>query len=67
MTNIQLIEHFVCSVAAAKSMAVVDGNQSLILRPLFMIIGTHYDKTKFWPLIESLPKNAQCPNTSFIE
>ena len=60
MTNIQLIEHFVRSVAAAKSMTVVDGNQSLILRPLFMIIGTYYDKTKFWPLIESLPKkNAQ--------
>ena len=29
MTNMHLIEHFVCSVAASKSMAVVDGNQSL--------------------------------------
>ena len=60
MTNIQLIEHFVRSVAASKSMAVVDGNQSLLLRPMFMIIGTYYDKTKFWPFFESLRrKNAQ--------
>ena len=60
MTNIQLIEHFVRSVAASKSMAVVDGNQKLRLRPLFMIIGTYYDKTRFWPFYESLrDKNAQ--------
>ena len=60
MTNIQLIEHFVRSVAASKSMAVIDGNQSLLLRPMFMIIGTYYDKTKFWPFFESLrKKNAQ--------
>ena len=60
MTNIQLIEHFVRSVAASKSMAVIDGNQSLLLRPMFMIIGTHYDKTKSWPFFESLrKKNAQ--------
>ena len=58
MTNMQLIEHFVRSVAASKSMAVVNGNQSL--RPIFMIIGTYYDKTRFWPFYESLrEKNAQ--------
>ena len=60
MTNIQLIEHFVCSVAASKSIAIVDGNQSLFLQPLFMIIGTYYDKTRFSPFFESLrKKNAQ--------
>ena len=60
MTNIQLIEHFVRSVAASKSMAVVDGKQRLDLRPFFMIIGTYYDKTRFSPFFESLrKKNAQ--------
>ena len=29
MTNMHLIEHFVCSVAASKSTALADGNQSL--------------------------------------
>ena len=60
MTNIQLIEHFVRSVAASKCMAVVDGSQSLRLQPLFMIIGTYYDKMRYWPFYESLrEKNAQ--------
>ena len=60
MTNIQLLEHFVRSIAASKSMSAMDGNQSLIFRPFFMIIGTYYDKTKFWPFFESLcKKNAQ--------
>ena len=60
MTNIQLIEHFVHSVAASKSVTVVDGKQRLNLRPLFMIIGTYYDKSRFSPFLESLhKKNAQ--------
>ena len=60
MTNLQLIEHFVHSVAASKSVAVVDGNQSLTLRPFFMIVGTRYDKIRFSPFSESLrKKNAQ--------
>ena len=60
MTNLQLIEHFVHSVAASKSMAVVGSNQSLTLRPFFMIVGTRYDKIRFLPFSESLhQKNAQ--------
>ena len=60
MTNIQLIEHFVRSVAASKSIAVVDGNQRLNLQSFFMIIGTYYDKIRFSPFFESLrKKNAQ--------
>ena len=43
MTNLQLIEHFVRSIVASKNAVVVKGNKSL---PLFMIIGTYYDKIK---------------------
>ena len=43
MTNLQLIEHFVCSTVAYKdaASAVVGGNKIL---PLIMIVGTYYDK-----------------------
>ena len=60
MTNMQLIEHFVRSLAASKSMAIVDGSQSLPLQAHFMIIDTYYDKTRFSQFLESLrKKNAQ--------
>ena len=43
MTNLQLIEHFVCSIVASKNAGVVGGNKRL---PLIMIVGTYYDKVK---------------------
>ena len=43
MTNLQLIEHFVRSIVASKNAFKVKGNKRL---PLFMIIGTFYDKIK---------------------
>ena len=43
MTNLQLIEHFVRSIVASKNTFKVKGNKRL---PLFMIIGTFYDKIK---------------------
>ena len=43
MTNLQLIEHFVRSIVASKNAVVVKGNKCL---PLFMIVGTYYDKMK---------------------
>ena len=43
MTNIELIEHFVRSIVSSKNAIVVKGKKSL---PLFMIIGTCYDKIK---------------------
>ena len=41
MNNLQLIEHFVRSIVSSKNAIVVKGKKSL---PLFMIIGTCYDK-----------------------
>ena len=43
MTNLQLIEHFVCSIVSSKNAVVVKGKKRL---PLFMIVGTYYDKMK---------------------
>ena len=43
MNNLQLIEHFLRSIVSSKNAIVVKGNKSL---PLFMIIGTCYDKIK---------------------
>ena len=43
MTNLELIEHFVRSIVSSKNAVVVKGKKSL---PLFMIIGTYYDKIK---------------------
>ena len=43
MTNLELIEHFVRSVVSSKNAVVAKGKKSL---PLFMIIGTCYDKIK---------------------
>ena len=43
MNNLQLIEHFVRSIVSSKNAVVVKGKKSL---PLFMIIGTCYDKIK---------------------
>ena len=43
MNNLQLIEHFVRSIVSSKNAIVVRGKKSL---PLFMIIGTCYDKIK---------------------
>ena len=43
MTNLELIEHFVRSIVSSKNAIVVKGKKSL---PLFMIIGTCYDKIK---------------------
>ena len=43
MNNLQLIEHFVRSIVSSKNAIVVKGKKSL---PLFMIIGTCYDKIK---------------------
>ena len=57
MTNLQLIEHIVRSlVSSQRSMS--DGNKPL---PLFMIIGTYYDKTKviIKKSLESLQKKNQ--------
>ena len=65
MTNIQLIEHFVRSVAAAKSMAVVDGNQSLILRPLYDY--RHLLRQNKILATYRISTQKECPNTSFIE
>ena len=42
MNNLQLIEHFVCSIVFSKT-ADVKGKKKL---PVFMIIGTYYDKIK---------------------
>ena len=42
MNNLQLIEHYVRSIVSSRNV-VVKGKKSL---PLFMIIGTYYDKTK---------------------
>ena len=43
MNNLQLIEHFVHSILSSKNVIVTKGKKSL---PLFMIIGTYYDKIK---------------------
>ena len=43
MNNLQLIEHFVRSIVSSKNALVVKGRKRL---PLFMIIGTCYDKIK---------------------
>ena len=43
MTNLQLIEHFVRSIVASKNAFKAKGNKRL---PLFIIIGTFYDKFK---------------------
>ena len=43
MTNLELIEHFVRSIVSSKHAVVAKGKKSL---PLFMIIGTCYDKIK---------------------
>ena len=57
MTNLQLIEHIVRSLVSSKR-SVSDGNKPL---PLFMIIGTYYDKTKVLikKSLESLHKKNQ--------
>ena len=60
MTSMQLIKHFMRSVAASKSMAIVDGNQKLLLQPRFMITGTYYGKTRLSQFFKFLhKKNAQ--------
>ena len=62
MTNLQLIEHFVRSVVASKNKVVVKGNQSVTTKPLFIIVGTKYDKVSGIRMLffESLrKKNAQ--------
>ena len=43
MTNLELMEHFVRSIVSSKNAVVAKGKKSL---PLFMIIGTCYDKIK---------------------
>ena len=45
MTNLQLIEHFVRSVAASKNTCTVsiDGKE-ISTKPFFIVIGTYYDK-----------------------
>ena len=43
MTNLELIEHFVRSIVSSKNAVVAKGKKSL---PLFMIIGTCFDKIK---------------------
>ena len=43
MNSLQLIEHFVRSILLSKDVIVTKGKKSL---PLFMIIGTYYDKIK---------------------
>ena len=63
MNNLQLIEHFVRSIVSSKNPIVVKGKKSL---PLFMIIGTYYDKIKHGKkeLYESLDfKNEQLLST----
>ena len=47
MTNLQLIEHFVRSVAASKNTCTVsiDGKE-ISTKPFFIVIGTYYDKAK---------------------
>ena len=62
MTNLQLIEHFVRSVVASKNKVVVEGDQSVTTKPLFIIVGTNYDKVSGIRMLfsESLrKKNAQ--------
>ena len=59
MTNLQLIEHYVRSIAASNN-AVTAKDGKVGSKPFIMIIGTYYDKIRFSPFAESLnKKNAQ--------
>ena len=46
MTNLQLIEHFVRSLAASKNTIVAEGKKAITSMPHFVIIGTYLDQTK---------------------
>ena len=60
MTNLQLIEHIVRSLVSSKK-SVSDGNKPL---PLFMIIGTYFDKTKV--LIKKSLESLQKKNSQLL-
>ena len=46
MTNLQLIEHFVRSLAASKNTIVGEGKKAITSKPRFVIVGTYLDQTK---------------------
>ena len=46
MTNLQLIEHFVRSLAASKNTIVAEGKKAITSKPRFVIVGTYLDQTK---------------------
>ena len=47
MTNLQMIERFVRSIAASKNCVLKIGGKSITSRPAFVIVATHCDKSKF--------------------
>ena len=61
LTNVQIIESLVRSIVSAKQVIKV-GNEVLPIFPLFLIVGTHYDKTGgIWRLFQETlaHKNSQ--------
>ena len=59
MTNLQIIENFVRSIAASKNLVIKIGEKEVISKPAFAVIATHCDKSKFKRLVgldESLKK-----------
>ncbi|XP_019861827.1 PREDICTED: uncharacterized protein LOC109590346 [Amphimedon queenslandica] len=66
MTNLQLIEHYVHSVAASNTCTVSIDGKEISTKPFFVIIGTYYDKVKglFFSTTESIEeKNKQILST----
>ena len=49
MTNLELIEHFVRSIACSQSTAVTIEGKKIVTKPLFIVVGTCLDKTKVGP------------------
>ena len=47
MTNLQMIERFVRSIAASKNCVLKIGGKSITSKPAFVIVATHCDKSKF--------------------
>ena len=46
MTNLELIEHFVHSIACSRSTAVTIEGKKIVTKPLFIVVGTCLDKIK---------------------
>ena len=66
MTNLEMVESFVRSIMSSKNIVASTGKMVVASKPLFVIVGTNYDKVKKQLKKQSLIKALREKNAQIL-